>query len=254
MVNRPKQKLVALSILLFFGMIVYGQERPVAPEPPWADLERELRQQGLKTDAESLVAITRSNVSEEKRWTAIEVLGLRNEQLAKGTLLEILRTGETQLLKETAALALARLGDQAGVLGLEKFMKASTDPERQVFMAARLAELGNRSGYQYVVQAVSGGVTHLRYISVGALVAFLPLTGDSRGSAAERLLALLDDRDAMVRKEVLVYLPLAILKGLPVTKVRPIVQKMARSDSDPAARELARLMLISWDEASRQKR
>lgn len=187
---------------------------------------------------------------------AIEILGLRKEQQARNTLREVLQTSDTRLLRETAELALARLGNGVGVPQLEKLMQSSTYPERQLFMAARLAEFGNPNGYKYVVQRASDRTAHLRYLAVGGLVAFLRLADRLEVTAigpAESLITLLDDREPNVRQEVLIYLPSAISKGFSVRKARPIVEKMAKSELDPAVRELARIMLISWDEAPRQE-
>ena len=77
---------------------------------------------------------------------AIEILGLKNEHRAKDVLERLLDTSNDQLLKETAALALARLGNAKGIPALETLMRASTSANRRIFMAARLAEFGNASG------------------------------------------------------------------------------------------------------------
>jgi HEAT repeat protein len=232
---------LAVSLL---GVCAQGQGR--SDQPPWFDLESELNQRGVRTDSASLIDIARSNGAVGTRWMAIEILGLQKEQRAKEVLQQLLTTTNEPLLKETVALALARLGDPKGIPALEGLMRMSTDAERRIFMAARLAELGNASGYTYVAQAAAGNDPHLQYLSVGDLVSFLRYeTGSSGIDPTNRLLTLLQHGDSKIRKEVLVHVALAITLGLPADRVRPIVEGLANEDRDESVREMARLTLIS---------
>ena len=224
-------------------------------DPPWRDLESELRQQRIQTDTKSLIDVVLSNRDSGTRWMAIEILGLRKEAAARDALRRVLDTADDRLLNESAALALARLGDESGKAALAKLMPTAASLERQIFLAARLAEFGNPAGYQFVVQAATSKDPHLKYIAVGALVPFVPLEGRAGPAPLgpkRHLLQLLEDPDPNVRKEVLNYLPTAISKGLSGAEARPIVEKLAKDDPDPDVRERARFTLIAWPGAQRQ--
>jgi HEAT repeat protein/uncharacterized protein DUF2330 len=159
------------SVLAVLAVTVLGTSAQGSGrnQPPWFDLESQLNYKGIKTDTASLIEIARSGADVGTRWMAIEILGLKKEHKAKDVLERLLDTSNDELLKETAALALARLGDAKGIPALETLMRASTFAHRRIFMAARLAELGNPSGYTYVAQAAAGTDRYLQYLAVGAM-------------------------------------------------------------------------------------
>src|SRR5262249_34508190 len=154
------------------------------------------RHNGVQTDTASLIQAAASNPNEGLRWMAIEVLGLKGEQAAKPALRQIVSSDPSRLLQESAALALARLKDDSGISGLRTFMKTSTNPERQLFLAARLAEFGDHSGYHFVKEATTSKDEHLRYLSAAALVPFIPfeIASHVRIDPLERLIALTSDK------------------------------------------------------------
>lgn len=247
--NRQWIEAVTTAVMITWNVPSAGQaeQGPVRREPsPWFDLESELNQRGVKTDSASLIEIARADRDVGTRWTAIEILGLRKEERAKPVLERILEQSYEPLLKETAALAIARLGYSSGINNLEALMRGSTNAERQIFMAARLAEFGDVTGYTYVARAAAGGDPHLQYLSAGALVPFLRHeTGSSGIDPTSRFLYLLQNEDPKIRKEVLVHVSVAMTQGLSANKVRPIVERLAAGDRDESVREAARLLLIS---------
>jgi len=249
-----------ISIVVLLSAILMAlQDRPArTAETPWHDLEAELRQQGKPTDARSLTRLAASESENEgTRWMAIEVLGLRGDKQAIETMNALLRPSESRLIRESAALALARLGDRRGIAALEQMVGSAEDPERRLSLAGHLAEFGSPVGYKYARQAALSETERLRYLSVGALVPFIPLEAafkEERIDASDRLVALLQDKSPDVRQEVLLYLSLAVEKGLPIQRVRPQVESMTRQDKEPSLKEAARLLLIAWDEKLRQSK
>ena len=230
-------------------------DRPGQPEP-WVELEAVLRQQGIKTDLPSLREVARSGPDANVRWMAMEVLGLRRDQAARAVLAHVVKNDGDRLLRETAALALARLGDADGLSTLKGLMETA-EPQRRVYLAARLAELNEPAGYAFVAEAVEGDNSQLKLLGIGNLAPFVPFEGRRAGVVINpigRLLAVARHADPKIRKEALLNIPMAVVKGAPLTTFRPVVEGMAKADPDPDIREMARLTLVQWDKEARRKR
>lgn len=60
----------------------------------------------------------------------------------------------------------------------------------------------------------------------------------------ERLVALARDEDPKVRHEVVINVPVAVKKGVPLSVMIPVVTHLAKADPDPQVREAARLRLL----------
>ena len=223
-------------------------DRPGGKEPEWLELEQQLREAGVSPDTASLIAVSNSNRDLSLRWAAIEVLGLRKEREARDVLWQLTQD-EEPLLRETAALALARIGDERGVSALKDFMQATPTTERRLFLAARLAEFGNPSGYSVVTEATKSEDPHVRFLSVSSLVPFVHLAEKGKklqSDPLDELMQLARDEARDVRYEVLVQLPIAAPRGAAMRRAKPLVEKMAEQDPDAEVREKAGLVLILW--------
>lgn len=229
------------------AVLALGQDRRTGDQP-WDDLESQLRHAGVPTNTSGLIEAARSNPSEGLRWMAIEVLGLKGEQEARPPLRQILASDSSRFLQETAALALARLKDDQGIPALQKFMKASTDPERQLFLAARLAEFGDPSGYPFVQAAVTSKDEHLKLLSAAALVPFIPfeVKGHRPIDPLERLISLASDKDPEIRKETLIEFSLAVSKGAPLDRLKEVANQM-KHDKEPSVQHAAEGFLALWN-------
>ena len=181
---------------------------------------------------------------------AIEILSLRRESSAHDVLADVLKRAEPALLREGAAIALGRLGDPAGVAALAALVETAAQPDRRLVLAARLAELGSAGGYTHVKAAAAPDAPERsRVLAVGALVPFLPIESKANAvGATDLFLGLLKDESASVRREVLLYLPFAVEKGLALERVRPLAAKVARDDPDATVKESATLLIVAWDE------
>jgi HEAT repeat protein len=233
--------------LSMMAVLAFGQDKR-GGDQPWDDLESQLRHAGVQTNTAGLIQAARSNSNESLRWMAIEVLGLKGEQEAKPALRQILADDSSRFLQETAALALARLKDDAGIPAMQKFMKSSTNPQRQLFLAARLAEFGDPTGYPFVQAAVTSKDEHLKYLSAAALVPFIPfqVTGHRPIDPLERLIALASDKDPEIRKETLIEFSLAVVKGAPLDRLKEVVNKM-KHDKEPSVQQAAESFLALWN-------
>ncbi len=201
-----------------------------------------LEQAGVKADSASLLAALRSHRDPMIRGLAADVLGQRKEGSARGALLQTLKGDPDRLVRESAALALARMGEDAGFSALREFMASPSNQVRQVFLAARLAELGDLSGYPYVCKAAKSKSSSLRELAVPALVPFFSLKSlpASCDAAPEDLfLGLARDESAKARHAALLYLPMAVDKGLSLEQARAVAMSLAHSDPDPRVREEA---------------
>lgn len=231
-----------------------GGDRPGKPDP-WVELESILQQQGVKTDLPSLREAAGSGPDIGVRWMSVEILGLRGDQASRPLLKRVLKGDAQRLVRETAALALARLGDKEGLAGLKTFMETA-EPQRRSYLAGRLAELGEPEGYRFVAEATAGDNTQVRLLSIACLAPFVPFQGRQVViviDPVDRLLALAKDPDPKIRKEALINIPMAVVKGAPLATFRPTVEAMSRSDPDLDIREIARLTLILWEEPTRRE-
>jgi len=216
-----------------------------------------LHQSGVDhTDAHSLVVWLRTAPATADRWAAIEVLGLRGDREAIPVLRAFATDGKERFLAETAALALARLGEESGKSALVSFVESAKEPERQLYLAARLAELGDASGYRFVAQAAIDGSADRRFASAAALVAFLPLEPASKGAidAERRLLGLAHDEEARVRSEFVVQAPIAISRGGDRDRFETALRDLATRDAGANIREQAKLMLTGLEFEDENKR
>jgi hypothetical protein len=213
--------------LSMMAVLAFGQDKR-GGDQPWDDLESQLRHAGVQTNTAGLIQAARSNSNESLRWMAIEVLGLKGEQEAKPALRQILADDSSRFLQETAALALARLRDDAGIPALQKFMKSSADP--------------------FVQAAVTSKDEHLKYLSAAALVPFIPfqVTGHRPIDPLERLIALASDKDPEIRKETLIEFSLAVVKGAPLDRLKEVVNKM-KHDKEPSVQQAAESFLALWN-------
>ncbi len=246
-----------MSVCLFLLATVAGATDRRGPADPWTDLVEMLQQSGVAhTDAPSLIAWLRTAPPTANRWAAVEVLGLRGDREAIPLLRTLAANGKERFLAETAALALARLGEESGKNALVSFMESSEDPERQLFLAARLAELGDPSGYRFVAQSAIDRSASRRFASAAALVAFLPLEPASKGAvdAERRLLALAHDEEAQVRFEFVVQAPIAISRGGNRVQFEAALRELAAKDAGAGIRERAQLMLTGLEFEDENKR
>ena len=235
-------------------VVAGGADRPGRPEP-WVELESILKQQGVRTDLPSLREAARSGSDPGVRWMAMEILGLRGDQDARPVLAAVLKSDPDRLLRETAALALARLGAKDGLDALKDLMETA-EARRRIYLAARLAELGDPAGYRFVAEATSGENVELKVLGIGSLVPFVPFQGRQAGVLIDpvgRLLAAARDPDPKIRKEALINIPAAVVKGAPLATFRPVVEAIAKADAESELREMARLTVIQWDEEARRK-
>lgn len=240
-------RIVALALAFFLvAAVSSGTDRP-RPEGATEELEIFLQQAGVKTETPQLIRWVQTAPPTAPRWAAVEILGLRGAKEATPVLRAILASKkEDILLRETSALALARLGDPKGKPALREFVHDSKDWSRQIFLAARLAELGDASGYPYVAKASISSSVDLRFLSAAALVAFIPLQGKASEEIdpAERLLALARDEDPKIRGEFLVEAGTAVSRGADRKAFVSAVREISVGDPDPGVRERAGLILI----------
>jgi HEAT repeat protein len=242
---------VLMLLLGTAAVIARAGDRPGGEEGPSPMLLGILENAGVNAaDPAALVQAATAHQDPNVRWVAIEVLGLRKEGRARDVLRRILaKEQEERVVRETAALALARMGDEAGLKALREFMESPTDPKRQVFLAARLAELGDVSGYAHVARAARSEDPSLREMAVEALPPFALRPQAELGGGplpGALLLHLAEDGSPDVRKQVLAFLPIAMGKGLTRAQVRPVLQRVAEGDPDIDVRESAKALLNAW--------
>jgi HEAT repeat protein len=240
------------ALVLLTGSIV-SSDRPQQPQQhPWAEFERELLRSGVQVDTTSVIEAAISHPDEGVRWIAVELLGRRGESIATGALQKILLNDESRLVRETAALALVRLGHKDALTDAKEFVATTEDPSRRVYLAGQLAELGEFSAYPQVASAAVSNDEHLRFLSAGVLVRFATsgfTKSKGQASPQDLLMRLLKDPSSKVRGEALLEISVGSGRGLSLRPFLPQVKSMAKEDPDPGVREQARLQLIYWKES-----
>lgn len=245
-----RTRLWLAPVLIIIGNLVVLADSPTRPEPEWARLERELREKGVASEVESVIVAARTHHDLEVRWKALELLGRRGDREAATALRRIMQDDEERLIRETAALALARLGHREVFADLRGFLMTSVDASRQVFLATELAAMGDFYGYRFVAKASRSPEEHMRLLGARALMAFLihgsfPVEEELRPQ--DLLIKLLRDRSARVRKEAVFQVSLGAARGLAVGPYLEVVTEIARDDPDAGVREAARLALVSLE-------
>ncbi|MGH9250347.1 MAG: HEAT repeat domain-containing protein, partial [Acidimicrobiales bacterium] len=233
---------IGLALNLMSTPVARGDQLEATPQRPSPMLLGILNNAGVSEDTDSLLVAARAHADPTVRWAAIETLGQRKERQALPLLLDVLEHEPDRLIRETAALALARLGEEQGFAALRRFMASPEDRAQQLFLATRLAELGDPSGYRHVATAARAEAKALRAAAAEALVPFLSAAiGETDAPApAELLLGLSSDESVEVRSAFLTYLPAAVRNGLPVDEAHRAAQQVAQSDPDPELREQAK--------------
>jgi HEAT repeat protein len=246
-----KVRLFITSCLLILAASLPGAaDRPIKPSnKPWASLEQELAEKGIPKDTPSVVKAALSSPNSDIRWVAVELLGMRGELSAKGALHKILLNDDSLLVRETAALALARLNEPGALQDLKSFMQSAEDPARRLFLATRLAELGDPSGYPQIVKAATAKDEHLRFLSVESVIRVLtlnnPVPEPDPGSLLNQLMS---DDSSTVRKEAVFQLSVVLFQGFSIQPYLEKIERIAKQDPDAEVRKQAETLLTSWKE------
>lgn len=231
-------------------------------QPRWVDAEEKLREHGFDTDPDALMRALQApssevagpswhpaipvylrledSLSDVKVWSA-EVLGLRGDRQASDALLRVAREDANEVVRTAAWIALARLGSQEAQSAIEEMMHRAADLYWRLYLAARLAEVGNAGGYRYVLEAASGPKQWHRLEAASAVVGFVPLQKEE-GLAEDPLDVLLRlalDGDPQVRQRAVLASGLAVAKGASQEAILELLGRMAQEDPDAALREQA---------------
>jgi HEAT repeat protein len=165
-----------------------------------------------------------------------------------------MKKDQNDFVRKVATEVLAGCADPEAKTRLKALMAKSDQIAEQAFMASRLAEGGDPSGYPVAARLARSSKAYQRVQSTAPLYAFfryraeqLPITPAQPGPD-ELLRGLLDDTDADVRR-VAVDLTNQIMQYRSPDDYVPLLEKMEKSDPDPAVRERCRLYLTSWPKA-----
>ncbi len=248
-----------LPALLLLAHSAKADNDPSEPQEPWWHFEVALSQVGVQSDTKSLIDEINSPQPSSRMWMAIEILGLRREYDALPVLTNTLQTHQDRFIRENAALALARLGDSVGLKSFVDFVHSSSDWRRQLYLSARLAELGDDSAYRYVVAATESPEPQKRKRSIQSLIAFFPLDHSkekSNSDPAQRFLAMVEDADPEVRLELIAQSAVARANGISLSQLTPIFSKLSTTDPDSEVREQSSIKLRHWalEERARKRR
>lgn len=245
-----------LCLVLSMPSLELKANRPVRPgthsEGVW--LERQLTQAGVATDFDSLLRAARTSSSVLVRSAAVELLGLRQDRRAISELELVYQLDEEPLVRQAAALALARMAVPGAIDKLEECLRSARDSSARIYLATRLAELGNFVGYPHVVAAVRSEDPGLRQLAAASLVRFSTsgFAGtDSEATPITLLGRLLADPQATVRREAIQRVSMEERRGFDADKLAATIAEQAKTDPDPEVRREADLFLSNHKSARR---
>ena len=225
-----------------------------AAVPYWQRLESELVERGHATDTGALIRLARAphdgaNLMDptDDRADAIKVLGLRGEQASTSALWSLACDDDSAYIRRLAATALARLGDDRGVVLLRAELAAAQNIYDRLFLARALAGLGDTTGYRDVLDAATSPASTYRIFSAGVLVQFQGRIIEGEPAVpepAEVLLSLAEDPEPDVRWVVAAQLPRLVDRGVARDRVAPALELLAE-DPDPGIGKVAKWMLAA---------
>jgi HEAT repeats len=251
-----------LSLLLALPLVACSERAPgcrddTPQQPRFVDddnmLQSELQSKGLKTDTCSLVDAVWSNKNPDVRWKAVVLLGCTQNPAARSALSRAMKKDQNDFVRKVATETLAACGDPEGKARLKPLIAQSTQLDDQAFMASRLAEGGDPSGYEFAARLARSGKAYQRVQSTAFLYPFfryqpgqLPASQAQPGPD-ELLKSLLTDADDTVRR-VAVDLTNQVVgaRYRAMDVYVPLLQKMQESDSDEEIRKRCKLYLMSW--------
>ncbi len=220
----------------------------------WAELEQELVGRGVATDVASVITAARRNPDAGVRWLAVELLGRRGDVDAIPALREVSSGDPDRTVRQGSALALVRLGERSAIEMVKKHLDAEPDPARRVYLAAQLLSVGDASGFPQLEQAGKAKDERLRALAIAGLARGARDDFPAQQQAARKLLLrLAEDSSPSVRAELLLQLAVGMYSGLEIEPFLPVVQSLAKGDSDAQVREQARLFLVTLEEAKRSR-
>jgi HEAT repeat protein len=216
-------------------------------------LQSELQSKGLKTDTCSLVNAVWSNQDQEIRWNAVLMLECTQNSAARQALSRAMKKDQSDLVRKIATEVLARCGDPEGKKRLTALIAKSDQVSDQAAMASQLAAGGDPSAYGYAARVARSEKAYQRVQATAVLYPFfryrldqLPVSQTQPGPD-ELLRSLLTDPDANVRRTAVDLTNQVVgMRDRALDDYAPLLEKMAKSDSDEEIRKRCKLYLGAW--------
>lgn len=240
LVKRSSLLAFALALTLLPGQTLPASEKEAEGDGRWQYAARQLAEDGIATDVESLVVALTNHTDTTVRIRAAFILGERGDTEAIPALKKAL---DDPSVRRAAAGALARLGQAEGLEILRELMASSTDLGSKLAIAYKLARLGCFEGYPHLVDGAMAEEYWTRIEVATVLPEFFAMPAPlSMESPMELLEQLLRDSHPLVRREAVRSLGPAALNGGPAEELLKRAQEMEVYDVDAEVREAARLV------------
>lgn len=203
--------------------------------------ERILVENGVGTRKKAVRRAAEFAQDEEVQVAAVSWLADREDRKAVPILLRVLESSVSPWVRQTAAVGLTRLGEEAGIRALRQQLAAMEAgeafvPSSAAWLARDLARAGDTSAYALVLSFTERPEMRYRTRAMQALVAFIRFP---ELDALDRLLALAGDSDPSVRREAVLYIYSACREGAPAERLIATLERLAETDPDPTVSESA---------------
>jgi HEAT repeat protein len=225
-----------------------------AQETPYN--ERILVENGVGTRKKAVRRAAELAEDEEVQVAALSWLADKEDRKAVPILLGILESSTSPWVRQTAAVGLTRLGEEAGIRALRQqvaAMEAGEEfvPSSAAWLARDLAQAGDAGGYGLVLSFTERPEMRYRTRAMQALVAFIRFP---ELDALDRLLGLAGDSDPSVRREAVLYIYSACREGAPAERLIATLERLAATDPDPTVRQRAAGTIASMRRTGKSQR
>lgn len=238
-------KLFPILIVLALAASWANAERgPV--EEPWVEPSRELEELGFDVSTESLLEIIESTETTQAQELAIRIVGLRGEQESAPILRRLMVAAPGEAIRHRSAVALARLGDEAGLAELRRL--CYTDHHRRFSFAMELASLGDPTCLSMVLEAAGSTDTLVQRRAIGAVSEFYPLVSDvDRRRLRGFLEQMLDHESRSLRWIALGEARTTFSRWrLDLEEFQSMLSRYSDKEQDPELKAMALRALESW--------
>ena len=154
------------SVLGLTGKGISPEDMVGVPLKSW------LEAKDVSSDFESLVEAAQNHPDPNARWRAVQVLSIYFGQKSEKVFQLVVKNDPKATVRETAALALVKLGRKNYLEVIKKGMEKEKYLDSKIVHARDLAEYGDPSGYTYVIEGLNHSEEFMRLQALSALPLF----------------------------------------------------------------------------------
>jgi HEAT repeat protein len=228
------------SVLSLTGKGISRKDLVGVPLKGW------LENNGVSSDFESLIDAAQNHSDSNARWRAVQVLSIYFGHKSEKVFQIVVENDPKAIVKETAALALVKLGRKEYLEVIKKAMEQSEYLDTRIVHARDLAEYGDPSGYAHVIEGLDHSEVFMRLEALSALPLFFNYNVSSLTpniDPMDKFAELGKDPSPNVRSRFVFAVGNS---GKFKERFKEVIKRMQKDDPDKRVRERANLILVYW--------